>query len=218
MRVADARALSPLPALSQSLSPELSVCTDILKDEVNLVLWQRRLTPEVADFAARLAEDGDGHWLLTLAVREEDEQVELADWLSHASHWPGYQAFIDDVAELCSLYACLLGAKTLGLRLRSLDHAQCPRWHVDQVSVRLVCAYHGPGPQWVPARQARTLSAPNQQPVEVRQAGCGEVAWLKGERWMTQAGADYQGQGIVHRSPPLAQGQRRVLLTLDWLE
>jgi hypothetical protein len=35
---------------------------------------------------------------------------------------------------------------------------------------------------------------------------------LKGERWQGN-----EGRGLVHRSPPLVAGERRLLLTLDWL-
>lgn len=40
----------------------------------------------------------------------------------------------------------------------------------------------------------------------------GHVALVKGERWLGN-----EGRGLIHRSPSLAPGQRRLLLTLDWL-
>lgn len=42
---------------------------------------------------------------------------------------------------------------------------------------------------------------------------CGEVALMKGERWQGN-----EGRGLVHRSPALSAGQRRLILTLDWLD
>ena len=55
----------------------------------------------------------------------------------------GYEGFIADVSWLVSAFACLLGAKRIGLRLRALDKAMCPRFHVDHVPVRLITTYCG---------------------------------------------------------------------------
>jgi hypothetical protein len=41
----------------------------------------------------------------------------------------------------------------------------------------------------------------------------GDVALLKGERWEGN-----EHRAIIHRSPPVSEGERRLLLTLDWLE
>jgi hypothetical protein len=40
----------------------------------------------------------------------------------------------------------------------------------------------------------------------------GDVALLKGEKWQGN-----QGAGLIHRSPALKTGERRLILTLDWL-
>ena len=46
----------------------------------------------------------------------------------------------------------------------------------------------------------------------IEQIGCGHVALVKGERWVGN-----EGRGLIHRSPALPAGERRLLLTLDWL-
>ena len=44
----------------------------------------------------------------------------------------------------------------------------------------------------------------------IQQINAGEVALLKGEKWQGNEGA-----GLIHRSPALAPGERRLILTLD---
>ena len=46
----------------------------------------------------------------------------------------------------------------------------------------------------------------------IEQIVSGEVALLKGEKWHGN-----EGFGLIHRSPQLAPGERRLILTLDWL-
>jgi hypothetical protein len=44
------------------------------------------------------------------------------------------------------------------------------------------------------------------------QLNAGDVALFKGERWQGN-----EGRGIIHRSPVPVAGERRLVLTLDWL-
>ncbi|MDG1293104.1 MAG: DUF1826 domain-containing protein, partial [Pseudomonadales bacterium] len=46
---------------------------------------------------------------------------------------------------------------------------------------------------------------------EIQQLNCGDVALLKGERWEGNENA-----GLVHRSPAVLAGERRLVLTLDF--
>ena len=50
------------------------------------------------------------------------------------------------------------------------------------------------------------------EPSRIEQVNTGDVALLKGEKWQGNEGA-----GLIHRSPALADGERRLILTLDWL-
>lgn len=129
----------------------------------------------------------------------------------------GYNGFIADVSWLVSAFACLLGAKRVGLRLRVLDKAMCPRFHVDHVPVRLITTYAGIGSQWLregamDRRQLGQAAAEPRDPALIQQIGTGEVALFKGEKWHGN-----QGFGLIHRSPQPAPGERRLILTLDWL-
>ena len=195
-----------------------AILSQVLEDDVNLAVWQRQLPAHIEDFGALLLSLNEPlAEAITLEISDENVQPDLQSFASAYADLEGYEGFIADVSWLISAYACLLGAKRVGVRLRVLDKAMCPRFHVDHVPVRLITTYAGIGSQWLRegAIDRSQLGKPQAEPsdaLNIRQINCGDVALLKGERWVGN-----EGQGLVHRSPPLQRDERRLLLTLDWL-
>lgn len=188
------------------------VLTEIFKDGVNLAVWQRRLPAQVEDFAALLVSLGQPLADQRVLDVNEQETPLLPGLLAEAADLQGYESFVADVRWLVSAYTCLLGARRVGLRLRVLQGAMCPRFHVDNVPVRLLTSYVGPGSEWLQEGAIERVGlhlAP--APVDnIQRLQTGDVAVLKGEKWLGNEGA-----GLVHRSPP--SQARRLLLSLDWL-
>ena len=204
------------PVIRQTRGETPLALSDILEDGVNLALWQRQLPLHIAEFGA---------WLVSLnepladsmviELDSEDATPNLQDLASSCRDLEGYEGFIADVSWLVSAFACLLGAKRIGVRLRLLDKAMCPRFHVDHVPVRLITTYAGIGSQWLRegVMDRRQLSQADSEPSErIEQIHCGEVALLKGTKWHGN-----EGHGLIHRSPALKADERRLILTLDWL-
>ena len=209
-----------LPSLTrrQALGAAPSVLADVLQDPVNLALWQRRLPAHIADFGALLLSLNQPLAdSLSLELAHDEAEPNLRGLASGFSDLEGYDGFIADVSWLISAFACLLGARRVGLRLRVLDKAMCPRFHVDHVPVRLITTYAGVGSQWLKEgvmdrRQLGQAQAEPDAGASIEQMACGEVALFKGEKWHGN-----EGFGLIHRSPQPAPGQRRLILTLDWL-
>lgn len=206
------------PIIYQVQGEAPQALTRILDDGVNLAVWRRQLPAHIADFGRLLlslnkplAES------LVLELPSDDTEPNLHGLASGFSDLEGYEGFIADVSWLVSAFACLLGAKHVGLRLRVLDKAMCPRFHVDHVPVRLITTYCGIGSQWLKegAMDRRQLGSAEAEPKDdslIKQIASGEVALLKGEKWHGN-----EGFGLIHRSPQLVSGERRLILTLDWL-
>ncbi|WLG68151.1 DUF1826 domain-containing protein [Pseudomonas brassicacearum] len=194
------------------------VFMQILDDGTNLAVWQRRLPAHISDFATMvLAMDQSLVESRVLELPEDDTQPALQGLAAGFSDLQGYEGFIADVSWLVSAFACLLGAQRVGLRLRTLDKAMCPRFHVDHVPVRLLTTYAGVGSQWLEegVMDRRRLAEPEAEPSDpcvIQQFRCGDVGLLKGEKWHGN-----EGLGLIHRSPEPAPGERRLILTLDWL-
>ncbi|WP_338510616.1 DUF1826 domain-containing protein [Pseudomonas trivialis] len=204
------------PVVRQTRGETPLALSDILEDGVNLALWQRQLPLHIAEFGQLLvALDEPLADSMVIELNDEDAMPNLQGLASSCSDLEGYEGFIADVSWLVSAFACLLGAKRIGVRLRLLDKAMCPRFHVDHVPVRLITTYAGIGSQWLRegVMDRRALDQPEAEPSErIEQVQCGEVALLKGTKWHGN-----EEHGLIHRSPALKAGQRRLILTLDWL-
>ena len=204
------------PVIRQTRGETPLALSDILEDGVNLALWQRQLPLHIAEFGALLVSLNEPLAdSMVIELDSEDATPNLQDLASSCRDLEGYEGFIADVSWLVSAFACLLGAKRIGVRLRLLDKAMCPRFHVDQVPVRLITTYAGIGSQWLRegVMDRRQLSQADAEPSErIEQIHCGEVALLKGTKWHGN-----EGHGLIHRSPALKADERRLILTLDWL-
>lgn len=194
------------------------VMARILDDDINLAIWQRQLPLHISDFSVLLLSLGEPLAdALVLEMTDEKAPPNLTGLAARFNDLEGYEGFIADISWLVSAYACLLGAKRIGLRLRALDKAMCPRFHVDHVPVRLITTYAGLGSQWLQEgvmerRHLGQVHAEPTDPSHIEHIQTGEVALLKGEKWRGNEGA-----GLIHRSPVLADAERRLILTLDWL-
>jgi G3E family GTPase len=140
--------LRPIIYQVQGETPQ--ALTRILDDGVNLAVWRRELPAHIADFGSLLLSLNEPlAESLVLELPSDDTEPNLHGLASGFSDLEGYEGFIADVSWLVSAFTCLLGAKRVGLRLRVLDKAMCPRFHVDHVPVRLITTYAGVGSQWL---------------------------------------------------------------------
>ncbi|CAE6914976.1 conserved protein of unknown function [Pseudomonas marincola] len=211
-------ALNIKHAVQQVIGERADVLAQVLREQVNLAVWQRQLPVHITDCAANVvAHDRTLAESITLELSDADEQPDLTGLLARYSHLPGHEALVGDVRSLISAFVCLVDAKRIGVRMRVLDKAMCPRFHVDHVPLRLITCYAGLGSEWLSedAMDRRLLGQPAAEPVDdglINRAQTGHVLLAKGERWVGN-----EGQGLIHRSPQASNGVPRLLLTLDWL-
>jgi hypothetical protein len=125
------------------------------------------------------------------------------------------------------MITCLFDAKCLGLRINTLEHAMCPRFHTDNVAIRLITTYYGLATEWLPdqladrralstsrASQINTLGAIVASEEHIQRMAAGDVALFKGELWEGN-----EGHGIIHRSPaPTVLQPKRLVMTCDLIE
>ncbi|CAN0561665.1 unnamed protein product [Ectocarpus sp. 12 AP-2014] len=129
------------------------------------------------------------------------------------------EALIEDIMTVAEATAYLFNTDSVGIRLRLLNTAMCPRFHCDNLPVRLVTTYAGPGSEWLPehAINRAGLGAPHpdrpdivKDNAAIQCMSAGVIAFIKGSGW--EGNEDY---GLVHRSPALKEGEKRLLLTID---
>ncbi len=202
-----------------AISDHPSIFADIYQDDVNIAIWQRDLSDDIKACAKSLLRS---HSLFEekLIVTPDNAYLKL---LNTESKLKNFDAFCLDIAELVNMFCLLHDLEKAGLRLAMLDTAMCPRFHVDRVLCRLICTYHGTATEWlmhdkVDRRklgggnngQADEKSGHFANEKDINHLMTGDVAMLKGELWRGNNNA-----GLVHRSPDVPKGEKRLLLTLD---
>ena len=201
---------------------ESSVLTEIYQDDINMVVWQRELASTLTQAADHIVKAKP---MLQISITATPDNAYAAVNAALGATQLAL-ALSEDITQLVDIFCGLFELERAGLRLTALDHAMCPRFHVDRVPCRLVTTYRGSATQWLPHHlvDRSKLGAGNQgKPDEqsglfekataIQQLSQGDVALLKGERWERNEGA-----GVVHRSPQLANNARRLLLTLDFID
>ena len=193
--------------------------TDIYNDENNMVVWHRELSPVINHSVKEFLHEKPS-FQTSMTVSPASALSSINGDLGSGS----YSILGGDIAALVDMFCCLFDLKRAGLRLAALDRAMCPRFHVDKVPCRLITTYYGVATEWLPQNSAdRTKLGKGSNGLDDNQSGliknsndiqqllCGDVALLKGERWEGNEGA-----GLIHRSPIVPAGERRLLLTLDF--
>ena len=199
---------------------DVMVLTDIYRDDVNLVRWRApALDPAVMDYLCRL-EHNEPPPGITAVLPTEVCAERLSDVFP--AH-PARSALVGWLTECVDLFACLFDQQRVGIRLRWLNSAMCPRFHVDNIPVRLVHTLSGPGTEWLTEDNLDRLrlgrgngGLPDEhsgvviEPRDIQRLDAGDVALLKGSGWVGNEHA-----GLVHRSPMVPSDAGRWVLTLD---
>lgn len=111
---------------------------------------------------------------------------------------------VDDIAALADIFAALMQARWLGLRLDVVSTNACRRFHIDAVTARLICTYRGTGTQY-------GISTDGAAPHRIFTVPTGAPILLRGTLWQERPRS-----GLLHRSPPIeGTGETRLVLVLD---
>ena len=199
---------------------EARMLSDIYHDDINLCVWQRTLGKIIQE-AIDLLINTQTHLQLSLRVQPHTVLESLHREIEITSN---ISPLLEDITALVEMFCFLFDLEEAGLRLTILQEAMCPRFHVDRVPCRLITTYRGIATQWLPQDRVDrsklgagnqglpdTASGIYQNLQHIESLNTGDVALLKGESWN-----ENQGGGVVHRSPQPINGERRILMTLDY--
>jgi hypothetical protein len=202
-------------------SDEASVLADIYDPLKNIAIWTR-------DLDASLLASIETLFVETSSLKIEGDVTPESAYTFLMRRLEKFQcatALSAEIAALVDMFCCLFDLDRTGLRLATLEHAMCPRFHTDKVPCRLVTTFRGTATQWLPHHTVdrsklghgnRGLpdheSGIYQNAAEICQMTEGDVALLKGESWEGNEHA-----GLVHRSPELHANEKRLLLSLDFI-
>ncbi len=199
--------------MSQDKQP--SVLSDIYQEDINIAIWRRQKQFLVKEFLA-LNPTFQKEMILT----PQDALSRINEFFDN-----NMTEVSEDIALLVDMFCYLFELKQAGMRLKVLDKAMCPKFHVNKVPCRLVTTYHGMATQWLPHELVDQTklgwgcnglpdseSGLYQSERDIQQLDCGDVALIKGTLWKGNKNA-----GLVHRSPELIANEKRLILTLDFV-
>lgn len=199
--------------MSQDKQP--SVLSDIYQEDINIAIWRRQKQFLVKEFLA-LNPTFQKEMILT----PQDALSRINEFFDN-----NMTEVSEDIALLVDMFCYLFELKQAGMRLKVLDKAMCPKFHVDKVPCRLVTTYQGMATQWLPHELVDQTklgwgcnglpdseSGLYQSESDIQQLDCGDVALIKGTLWKGNENA-----GLVHRSPGLIANEKRLILTLDFV-
>jgi hypothetical protein len=209
-----------LPASSTLLVEDPAALAAIHRPGVNLCVWRRPVSPRLLRFIDTVVLPRNVKRVLTC-----DSAASLIEEL--LQDIPGGDErdwFEEDIRGLVKLYAALLGAERVTLKLESFGGALCERFHVDWVKLRLICCYAGPGTEWLDSRHVdRSRLGPQpgdpadeysgllREGAVIRRLDRFAVGLMKGQLWPGN-----QENALVHRSPHVEDASlRRVLFKID---
>ncbi|MGB0678868.1 MAG: DUF1826 domain-containing protein [Polyangiales bacterium] len=191
----------------------------VFDDGVSVVTLSRPVVPALAEEASRFASLAAVP--KRLFVRTDAGTLPcVGDALLDAPHLRAEILFASE------LLRDVTGCEEVGVRIAQLDRAMCPRFHVDRVTLRVVCTMAGCGTQFVSnddVDRSRLGHAASDTTDEasgllcvsgcIRHAQPFDLVFLKGEAW-----TDNAGRGAVHRSPAVHAVSPRVVMTLVLFE
>ena len=200
----------------------VDVLADIYQENTNIVVWKRSLTDELLEASISILSTNPD-LEISLVVSPQDTVSNLQARLDSSKM---AMILIEDIHKLVNMFCDLFDLKRVGLRLTSLKHAMCPRFHVDNVPCRLITTYQGIATEWLSHGNADrsklgvgnkgkpdSQSGIYQDESDVQQLSQGDVALLKGEAWVGN-----ERKGLIHRSPQLYDQASRLILTIDFID
>lgn len=167
-------------------------------------IWRRRPLPRFQSWIDGLAPDQLPQNRVILPAERVCEALSEITCSCGAPDCDERTMLVEDAAALATIFAEVMGAAYLRLRLDVITGNACRKFHIDAVTARLVCTYRGTGTQY-------GMSSDGAEPGRIFTVPTGSPIVLRGTLWPEQPNS-----GLRHRSPPIeGTGETRLLLVLD---
>lgn len=202
------RPLAPKPAASDVLiGRDPDILSDIHALGVAAAIWRRAPDPAFRDWINGLERARLPRLSTTVSAHMAETAVLIACGIAATPQGPELDRFAGDVGALAVMYCKVLGTDYARIRLDVTEETMCPKFHVDNVTARLICTYRGGGTEYVSALH-------QDDPRRIRTMNTGDAALIRGTRWPSG-----ERCGLLHRSPAMTPGTGpRLLLVIDAAE
>ena len=206
-----------VPRDTRSARPEFAT---ILQRDKNVVNIPRVLDPSLKTGLQAFAQRLDFRTKSQLDTYKPD----LSSLLRFVPKGPERSFLESDIRYLAQQAGALLKRKHVQSELFIQRSDGCSKIHADNVTLRLICTYAGPGTEWLTEQDlVRQHLGPSELDPEManrrvireggrlRRSSAGDILILKGA-----AHPGNEDRGAAHRSPPLrSSGIARLVLKID---
>lgn len=178
--------------VNESATPR--VLATILNPATTLAIWRRPLPPNVRLAAEAACERTPGYSSIFDPFNQIDADRVCADLEIETGE--AIEPIAHDLVGLACLFVDICGVTPVRIRLETVEDDGCRRFHFDNVAMRLVVTYRGPGTQWVsPEYAAAAYAQQADYNGPLNEIDTGDVALFRGKR------SNVLGM-TLHRSPP----------------
>ncbi|KIC07549.1 hypothetical protein RA19_23600 [Leisingera sp. ANG-M1] len=180
---------------------DASALPGIKQPGVAAAIWQRDPAPEFANWISGLPPEKLPKLRSLVGVDALEGCIQAACSLAGTPAGPERDMLAGDIAALGFLMSEIMETPLLHVRLEVVTTNACRRFHVDNMTARLLCTYLGAGTQLAqPGAEAAPLSVSS-----------GSAVLLRGRRWPGK-----EQTALLHRSPPIeGTGETRFLAVID---
>lgn len=168
------------------------------------VIWRRKPPSSVQNWLDGLEPERSPDGRVVQRSDAVAETIEHLCDLANTPKGPELDWLKQDIVDLADRFSGMMAAPYLRLRLDVVRRNMCPKFHIDEITARLICTYRGTGTQY-------GISTDGEDPNRVFTTPTGAPILLRGTLW-----PDREPSGLLHRSPPIeGSGETRLLLVLD---
>ena len=182
---------------------------EITNSRTSLVIWQRQLQSSIIDWLLCQAPETLPHGRVLAKHNQIKHAVTSMFEARQKSDGEAPHLLKHDIIQLAKGFATIAKCDQVDIRLEVIQHDACQKFHLDNVALRLVTTYIGKSTQYV-------MPEFNEQALREQKAYTGPVKSIPDQSVAIFKGARTPGDGIVHRSPPIAgTGQTRLFLCIN---
>lgn len=183
---------------------QAEILADIAAPGVAAAIWQRSLDASFQAWIDSLPAEQLPSLRVTVPVPRAKETIQTACDIAKVPQGQQRDMLAGDIGALALRYGQVMKTDYVQIRLDVSAGVMCPQFHVDNVPARLLCAYRGPGTQYV-------TELHRDDPDRIRTMTTGAVGLFRGAQWKSG-----EGSSLLHRSPAAQQGSGpRLLLVID---
>ncbi|PLW77193.1 DUF1826 domain-containing protein [Cohaesibacter celericrescens] len=183
---------------------EAEALQHIANQGIAAAIWQRKPASDFQGWVDGLPVEQLPELRITVPLDLVESAVQTACDIKQLPDGPERRLLAGDVAALADIFGKVMGVPNVQIRLDVDDQVMCPRFHIDNISARLLCTYRGPGTQYV-------ATSERDKPNRIGQMTTGAAGLFRGKQWPSG-----EESTLLHRSPVNTNETGvRLLLVID---